>query len=401
MDLIKQTKELLNTFGVSLSIIGQDYNETDLGNEIRDYLFADFDYKESINNMDKHYADNAIYLLKDMLELNYISFRLPKSIDNHKFINIGPYITNEVNEVIKVVKKNNKDLDIDDAKLKEYYQSFPYIKEPNIFEAIVIIQAKYIFNTKEEMQIIHVANLAERRKLFIRKKEDKEKSVSNKNIEENYNLEYEMLNGIKEGNVEKVLIFQNKLSQLSGVKENVGLRERKNKTLTLNTLFRKAAQQAGVNPVLIDELSNNFANQIEDCENANGLLELSSVMSEEYCDLVRKHSLKTYSEIIRQAITYIDFHIQEQLTLNDLARKINVNATYLSGQFKKEVGVTITDYINKNKISNSLLLIAATDMPISKIAEMFGFLDENYFSRVFKKYQGMSAIQYRNAMRSS
>ena len=59
-------------------------------------------------------------------------------------------------------------------------------------------------------------------------------------------------------------------------------------------------------------------------------------MIRKYCLLVRNHSLTGHSEMVRDAMNYIDFNLTEDLSLNAIAEKISVNASYLSKQFKKE-----------------------------------------------------------------
>ena len=88
------------------------------------------------------------------------------------------------------------------------------------------------------------------------------------------------------------------------------------------------------------------------------------------------------------------------MSLKLLAEKVSANASYLSTQFKKETGKTLTDYINEKRIHNSLVLLATTDMPIQEVAEQVGINDENYFARLFKKYQNQTAKQYRSLMQT-
>ena len=76
-----------------------------------------------------------------------------------------------------------------------------------------------------------------------------------------------------------------------------------------------------------------------------------------------------------------------------------MSSSYLSAQFKKETGKTLTDYINEKRIHESLVLLAATELPIQEVAERVGIYDENYYARLFKKYQNQTAKQYRNMMK--
>ena len=107
-----------------------------------------------------------------------------------------------------------------------------------------------------------------------------------------------------------------------------------------------------------------------------------------------------HSKIVRDAMNYIDFNLNEDLSLNAIADKFSVNASYLSKQFKKENEMNLTEYVNRKRIGKSLKYIAATDLSVQNIAELVGIFDENYFSRLFKKYQQMSPSKYRKLMKS-
>lgn len=59
----------------------------------------------------------------------------------------------------------------------------------------------------------------------------------------------------------------------------------------------------------------------------------------------------------------------------------------------------MVDYINEKRVFASLRYLATTDLSVAQIAERVGIGDENYFSRLFKKYQKRTPKQYRNLMR--
>ena len=99
-------------------------------------------------------------------------------------------------------------------------------------------------------------------------------------------------------------------------------------------------------------------------------------------------------------MNYIDFNLNEDLSLNVIAEKYAVNASYLSKQFKKENEMNLTEYVNRKRLEASLKYLAATDLPIQNIAELVGIYDENYFSRLFKKYQQMTPSKYRSLMKN-
>ncbi|MDQ0233070.1 YesN/AraC family two-component response regulator [Metabacillus malikii] len=63
--------------------------------------------------------------------------------------------------------------------------------------------------------------------------------------------------------------------------------------------------------------------------------------------------------------------------------------------FKKEVGISVTEYIQRTKIEEAKKLISFSDYSLSKIHTLLNFTDQSYFTKVFKKYTGYTPKQYR------
>lgn len=173
------------------------------------------------------------------------------------------------------------------------------------------------------------------------------------------------------------------------------VRNQKNLMITFNTLLRKTVQASQVHPLHIDNLSQQFAIQIESLLTLDQLRSLSVTMLRKYCLLVNNYSRQSYSQLVRSCMDYIDFHYNEALSLTILAQKNAVSASYLSGLFKKENGMTLTDYINTTRIRQALILLNTTSLSVGTIAARCGFPDSNYFTRTFKKYQGKTPKAYR------
>ncbi len=93
---------------------------------------------------------------------------------------------------------------------------------------------------------------------------------------------------------------------------------------------------------------------------------------------------------------YIQEHLSESLTLNELAELAYVHPTYLSKLFKKETGENISDYISDCRIQTAKAYLKKPQYKIYEVAEICGFKDPKYFSNVFKAAVGCSPKEYRN-----
>lgn len=104
---------------------------------------------------------------------------------------------------------------------------------------------------------------------------------------------------------------------------------------------------------------------------------------------------KSFSREISAALLFIETNYSRELSLNEIAKHVNLSNGYFSGLFKKELGISFVEYLNGLRIEKAKELLVNTYLKAYEIAEMVGFGDETYFSRVFKKNTGMSVQEYR------
>ena len=101
---------------------------------------------------------------------------------------------------------------------------------------------------------------------------------------------------------------------------------------------------------------------------------------------------------LNTALTYIDSHIDRDVSAVELARQLHYHPNYFTRMFRKYTGMAPTQYINKTKLEKAKILLNTTDMRVTEVASATGFADIYYFSKCFKKYSGFSPSDYR-AMR--
>jgi two-component system, response regulator YesN len=101
------------------------------------------------------------------------------------------------------------------------------------------------------------------------------------------------------------------------------------------------------------------------------------------------------SYIVKRAMDYIAENYDKKISLKNVAEDIHVNSSYLSRLYSKEMGETIIDTINKLKIEKSKKLLKETIMKTNEISQSIGIEDAAYFSHLFRKYTGLSPVEYR------
>lgn len=102
------------------------------------------------------------------------------------------------------------------------------------------------------------------------------------------------------------------------------------------------------------------------------------------------------SFILNSALKYIETHYAEKLTLTALADKIYVSQWYLSKLLNKYTDKSFSDLLNQTRINQAKKLLAEPSLKIHEISDMVGFGDVTHFSKIFKKFEGVSPNEYRN-----
>ncbi len=110
---------------------------------------------------------------------------------------------------------------------------------------------------------------------------------------------------------------------------------------------------------------------------------------------VLKNKRKTYKDhVVSSVQKYINSHLEDRLTLNEVAAVFGLSPNYLSALFKKNCGIGFSEYITQKKITLAKSLLLEHRLKIYEAADRLGFESAFYFSKVFKKVEGVSPRDY-------
>lgn len=372
-------------------------SEIDLG--LRAMLFDVENYKELLHNSMSDAESNVIYRFFDEYHCNYIFMRLPDCHEESYFY-IGPYLPvppseEQLRRKADSLKLNSEQCD----RFLKYYYGLPIVEDENLLFAIVNALGKALWgadNYSIEYVDYMIPDRIEPICVASTYGEYKDSPLSLAILENNYANEKYLMDAVSQGKLHKVSAIASAVYN-NGTEQRLSdsLRNRKNYLIILNTLLRKAAEQGGVHPLHIDRMSSSFARKIEDIHSIEYSLHLQSEMIRNYCILVKQHSLSNYSHLIGKAITLVAYDLTADLSLNSIAKQLNVNPTYLSGLFRKECDCTLTEYVNGKRIEQAVNLLNKTDKLVNVISYECGIQDTNYFIKLFKRYTGLTPTQYR------
>ena len=112
-------------------------------------------------------------------------------------------------------------------------------------------------------------------------------------------------------------------------------------------------------------------------------------------DIARQEAGEPHNPLIHEAKHFILEHIQDNICIDDIAERVHLNAQYLMRLFKKEMGVSILEYITDERIKLAKEILIQTDYPINYVADSVGYANYSYFTKIFRRAVGVSPKQFR------
>lgn len=101
------------------------------------------------------------------------------------------------------------------------------------------------------------------------------------------------------------------------------------------------------------------------------------------------------ASVADQICTYIDSHFREEIRRDELAELVYLNTDYMSRMFKKEKGVSISNYILQKRVDEAKKLLCSSSLPINSVSLHIGYSNFSYFTKMFKENTGLTPLEYR------
>jgi two-component system response regulator YesN len=167
------------------------------------------------------------------------------------------------------------------------------------------------------------------------------------------------------------------------------------------TLFTRAVIEVGLDTETSFMLSDYYINLIDETVTHDKVQALEYKMLYDFIKVLKKYKENMYNPLINRVIIYINKNIERNLSLEEISSFAKVHPNYLSAAFKKEVGKTLTQYINEHRIIAIKLYMNHANSNISETSYTFNFNHITYFSRYFKKHTGLTPSDYRKQCSST
>lgn len=166
-------------------------------------------------------------------------------------------------------------------------------------------------------------------------------------------------------------------------------------TIYNGALFYSAVVKGGVSPEVADKLFTQYIHDLLTATSLDYIHKLSSDMLREFCNLVLQQQSDAHSPLIQQVINFLRLHTDVELAKEDLESAFRMSFIKLEKVFKNECGTTITKFHRTMRLKKAATLLENESISINQVAAQTGFLDQNYFSRIFKSVYGVTPSKYR------
>lgn len=213
-----------------------------------------------------------------------------------------------------------------------------------------------------------------------------------------YQAEQEMLRMVREGDSELVrhidrIAATGTMGQLA--KGGDSLRQMKNAVFVCITLFSRAAIEGGLSPETSYTLCDHYFQSVEAASSLSELTGITSTLQRDFVERVHAVRTQKLSREIESACSYIERHLEDDLSITSLADYAGYMEYYFSKKFKREIGVTVAEYIRKKRLEKAALLLRSTALDVQQIAMRLQFCSQSYFTDCFRKEFGVSPTKYR------
>lgn len=162
------------------------------------------------------------------------------------------------------------------------------------------------------------------------------------------------------------------------------------------TMMSRAAIRGGVEPAVSLEASDLFLQKLSVCNNVIEMIDIAKRADKKFTEMVRdKKEKQRMGSLTEQCMNYVAGHLYGKFTISDMAQDLSVNRTYLSKYFSQKMGMTIQQYILKERLRTASNLLKYSDRSIGQIADYMQFSSAGRFSGYFKKEYGLTPHEYR------
>lgn len=326
------------------------------------------------------------------------------SIDNNEFLGSiqgGPIHMTEPD--VALIKLSALCNDLSKKDEEDLFQQ--YKKIPVVFPSIARYQLKFLNILADDINKYTKEKKKKNKEILDEQRSISEnlqqikflESMASSDVSYPIHLENELSECIIKGSEEEAKAILNEILGYIFFRHSGDNRRIVTMSVELVVVMSRAAMHGGARYEDISKLTEDMFYLVADTANIEEIcLNLTKIVENMILLVFPIKTVKNDQKtILRKAVIYINHNIQNNITLEEVAKHVSLSPTYFSKLFSNEMNITYIDYINKIKVKESKKFLADSKMSLGEIAAKFNFNDQSYFTKVFKKHEGMTPGKYR------
>ncbi|PEQ27903.1 AraC family transcriptional regulator [Bacillus cereus] len=392
---------LFQTLGIPVRFL--DENKNILHEYVNDDIFNPL-YSSVEEQLNELYLDDDPFNFPIIRTNDHIEHFILIHSRNKKHIEgtfiIGPTLHSErLEEMISRIIKKNFRIITNKQEVINYYHSVPTIKKSTLNHVSVLL---YYMIYLKKIDVSTVVKRNKSLKSMTHKVANPDLYISvcrqNDYVRNKISVSTKMFEAIKAGNKEELLKYwdsfpRKKIGVFCVTSE---LRNRKNQAIAGIAIATRYAIDGGLPSEMAFSISELYIQNVEKLSDINSIVIL---VKEAFCIFtghVKSYGGRNYSKTIITCQNYILKNIYQEISLKQLSYITDKNPMYLSTLFKKEVGMSLIEYIQREKVEEAKKLLTLTSYSLLDISTWLNFNSQSYFIKVFKKQTEITPNQYRN-----
>ncbi|WLR49008.1 helix-turn-helix domain-containing protein [Halobacillus litoralis] len=313
-------------------------------------------------------------------------FLYPMELEGKEYVlGVGPFLEKDVSR--KHVKMTLIMNDLDDTleeQFVQYYQQLPILNQVQIQSVKRLLNQLFPKKEKKVRYALEEEKIRNQYQAFTQSLHSYPEIIASK---QNF------IDLFKKGDARALEEYQ---AHREKALINPDVRMMKNHMIRLVSELGYICTEEGAQQDEVNSLCDFYINFLESKILVEDLKSLELNILQSFLDRIKKIDEQSfYSPLVERAQKYIFQNLTKELTLKGIAETLKVNPNYLSGVFTKEKGVSITHFINQQRIKEAKELLCITQHSLLDISMLLGYNSQSYFTRVFKSMEGIGPKEFR------
>jgi len=348
---------------------------------------------EYLLNFEANSNNTSYSLTKELYYYGYV-----KKKEAHQTIIIGPVKEFSFNK--SIINKMSTLYNIElTHEVIDFFGNIPQVRLDVLLNKLLLIN--YCLNNENLSRTDLVLDFQEDYSSQIAQNQMETKYDEIDIIVGDYDIEDKIARYVERGDTERLMqLTKQSRGAHVGIMASDSLRQWKNTFIILVSVVSRSAIRGGVSPSIAFPLASGYIQQAEKITDSVTIKQLAEQCQLDFANRVKKAKVPDSTDpIIRKVIDYIYNHINNPISVEEIAENVGFTRSYLSRKFKKDIGISLSDFIRKEKMEHAKDLLRFSTKSISEISNYLGFSSQSYFQKTFKSYESITPKKYRETFK--